>query len=119
MKKWNYQQLQQEQNLRAEAIALIAKEFFQKQLAILSNPLEAEKGRVILKGKNYQLSFNSTTQKLSLTRANEKLKLMELDCPSNRIEIARGLTTEDVEKWQSIKSFNISNIKLLDRGMEL
>lgn len=70
-------------------------------------------------GSNYQISFNSTTQSLTVARTNEKLTLIRLTLASNQIEIARGITNEDVARWQQIQAAIDSTTQSTDRGMEL
>jgi 5,10-methylene-tetrahydrofolate dehydrogenase/methenyl tetrahydrofolate cyclohydrolase len=119
--KWNYQQLQQEQMQRAATIAPIARLFFEQQATAYPQSIRTEKENLfVLEGSNYQISFNSTTQSLTVARTNEKLTLIRLTLASNQIETARGITNEDVARWQQIQAAIDSTItQSTDRGIEL
>ncbi len=119
--KWNYQQLQQEQVMLASTIAPIAKELYQQQATAYPKSIRIEKENIsVLKGSKYKLSFNNVDQTLTLTRTNEKLKLIELNTTNNRIKIARGLINEDVSNWQSIGELSQSKPrKPENKGIEL
>ncbi|WP_255410020.1 tetrahydrofolate dehydrogenase/cyclohydrolase catalytic domain-containing protein [Chroococcidiopsis sp. CCALA 051] len=120
--KWNYQQLQQQQQQRAEAIAPTVRNLF-KQIAT-SDPTRInslQSGIAVVEGKYYKLSFNADQNTLSLTRISEELTLIKLNLTKNQIEIARGLTVNDVTKWQQIQtSINLSRQQSIDpdRGIE-
>jgi methylenetetrahydrofolate dehydrogenase (NADP+) / methenyltetrahydrofolate cyclohydrolase len=118
--KWNYQQLQQEQMQRAATIAPIARVFFEQQATAYPQSIRTEKEDLfVLKGNNYQISFNDTTQSLTIARANEKLTLIRLTLASNQIETARGITNEDVTIWQQIQAYIDSTItQSTDKGIE-
>lgn len=117
--KWNYQQLQQEQEKLAATIAPIAKELYQQQATAYPESIHTENQIIsVLEGSKYRLSFNNVEQTLTLTKAEEKLKLIELNTKNNQIKIARGLTDEDVKNWQSIKKLSQPQPrKTEDRGI--
>jgi len=119
--KWNYQQLQQEQMQRATIIAPIARVFFAQQATAYPQSIRTEKEKLfVLEGSNYQIRFNSTTQSLIVARTNEKLTLIRLSLASNQIETARGITNEDVTRWQQIQAaIDSTTTQSNDRGMEL
>ena len=119
--KWNYQLLQHEQGKLAVTIAPIAKELFHQQATAYPESIQTEKENLsVLEGSKYKLSFNNAEQTLTLTRANEKLKLIELNITNNQIKIARGLTSEDVRNWQAIRELSQSKPRRTeDRGIEL
>ncbi|MHC5776046.1 hypothetical protein [Nostoc sp.] len=119
--KWNYQQLQQEQMQRAATIAPIARLFFGQQATAYPQSIRTEKENLfVLESSNYQISFNSTTQSLTVARTNEKLTLIRLTLASNQIETARGITNEDIARWQQIQTAIDSTIRQsTDRGIEL
>ncbi len=118
--KWNYQQLQQEQQQRATAIAPIAITLFQQQTR--ANPesiLRPKENLEVLQGNHYKLSYNSDTQALSLSRTNENTTLIKINLSNNQIEIARGLTAEDMRRWQQIQALmNSTRQRPTDRGLE-
>ncbi|OWY69057.1 tetrahydrofolate dehydrogenase [cyanobacterium TDX16] len=121
--KWNYQQLQQQQQQRAEAIAPIARDLFRQ--IVTSDPTRInspQSGIAVVGGEHYNLAFNANQNTLSLTRISEKLTLIDLNLTNNQIEIARGLTTDDVTRWQQIQtSMNPSRQQSIDpdRGIDL
>ncbi|WP_414530059.1 tetrahydrofolate dehydrogenase/cyclohydrolase catalytic domain-containing protein [Nodularia chucula] len=121
LEKWNYQQLQQEQMQRSTIIAPIAIAFFGQQANAYPQFIRTEKENLfVLEGNNYQITFNSSTQSLTLTRSNENLTLIRLTLVSNKIETARGITNEDVARWQQIESaINTTITQPTDRGIEL
>jgi 5,10-methylene-tetrahydrofolate dehydrogenase/methenyl tetrahydrofolate cyclohydrolase len=103
--KWNYQQLQQEQQQRATVLAPIAITLFQQQTKAYPESIRRPKENLeVLQGNHYKLSYNRNTQALSLSRSNENTTLIKINLVNNQIEIARGLTAEDVNRWQQIQA---------------
>ncbi|MFB2771925.1 tetrahydrofolate dehydrogenase/cyclohydrolase catalytic domain-containing protein [Pelatocladus sp. BLCC-F211] len=103
--KWNYQQLQQEQQQRATVLAPIAITLFQQQTKAYPESIRRPKENLeVLQGNHYKLSYNRNTQALSLSRSNENTTLIKINLVNNQIEIARGLTAEDMNKWQQIQA---------------
>ncbi|MBD6620670.1 bifunctional 5,10-methylenetetrahydrofolate dehydrogenase/5,10-methenyltetrahydrofolate cyclohydrolase [Komarekiella sp. 'clone 1'] len=119
--KWNYQQLQQSQLQRAVIIAPISKALFRQQATVYPQYIHQERENLfVLQGANYKVIYNKSVEILSIARIDEKLTLIRLNLANNQIETARGITDEDVTRWQQIQTLiNPAKTQSPDRGIEL
>lgn len=123
--KWKYQDLAQEQEQRAAEVTPVAEKLLdkveeyvnrqQRNITNLSlNPqtrqlfeslkdnLSQENNKTTLVGDNYKIIKNMERQTLTVSRTEEKTLLVKKNLSSNQIEVNRGLTDNDIQKWRKI-----------------
>lgn len=119
MPKWNYQRLQQEQRQRALLILPWVITLFEQQkiyhpelINLINNNWE------ILEGDFYNVAYNSKNQTFLLKRVSDNINLVKYNQSNNQMEIARGLTEDDITRWQEINNIFNLNIKFNDQELE-
>ncbi|MBW4434314.1 MAG: hypothetical protein KME28_22010 [Pelatocladus maniniholoensis HA4357-MV3] len=88
---------------RPRVIAPVAMKLFQQQRKAYPESIRRPKENLeLLPGNYYQIIYDRNTQALSLSRRNENTALIKI--VNNQIKIARGLTAEDMSRWQQIQA---------------
>jgi len=101
--KWNYQQLAQEQQERAQIITPLAKDILATtNNDDISRPSIEKLELFVLEKGDYKLTFDTKKNIFMVFRLQEKTLLIQENLTSNQIEINRGLTPQDVTNIQQL-----------------
>lgn len=119
--KWNYQQLAQEQQERAQIITPLAKDI----LATTNNndiarPPAEKLELFVLELGDYKLTLDTEKNIFMVSRLQEKTLLIQENLTTNQIEINRGLTQQDVTNIQQMHAQHQIDIQQNNqsRGLE-
>ena len=101
--KWNYQQLAQEQQERAQIIIPLAKDLLATtNNNDISRPSTEKLELFVLELGNYKLTLDTEKNIFMVSRLQEKTLLIQENLTTNQIEINRGLTPQDVTDIQQL-----------------
>ena len=101
--KWNYQQLAQEQQERAQIIIPLAKNILATtNNNDISRPSTEKLELFVLELGDYKLTLDTEKNIFMVSRLQEKTLLIQENLTTNQIEINRGLTPQDVTDIQQL-----------------